>query len=211
MNYSYDKLRELIPLFLSNRLSEKEKKLVEEALNKYPELRHEIIEFSEIKEAYNELKKDIPSPSDQLYEKIKKRIQKEKKFLLIIYLRGYINNYTKFLKDLFLPNRISWGIAVAEFIIILILVLSLLRNQRFYTLSQTSEIIKRGIKINIIFDKESKEKEIRDLLNKVGATIIKGPTPEGLYTIEIKNNKEIERVLNILREEKFVKFVEKFP
>ncbi len=39
MTYSLEELRELIPLYLNQRLSEKERRAFEDALNQYPELK----------------------------------------------------------------------------------------------------------------------------------------------------------------------------
>jgi hypothetical protein len=56
---------------------------------------------------------------------------------------------------------------------------------------------------------ESKEREIRAVLQKAGATIVAGPSPEGLYTIKIEKKQDVEKVLKFLRETKIVRFAER--
>ena len=52
MVYKPDELREMIPEYLNNALSEPERQAFEESLKEYPEVEQELREFSEIKSAY---------------------------------------------------------------------------------------------------------------------------------------------------------------
>ncbi len=209
MSYSPAELRELIPLYLNKRLSEKERKEFEFALDKYPELKRELEEFSKIKEVYKEIEHEIPLPSSVLYQRILKNIKPEAKLALTPPLRGYIERLQNFLNNFFSSPRLSWGVAVVQFAVIILLVITLVRGDRFRTLSSTYAPPKDIVRVNIIFDKESREKEIREVLNKVGAMIIRGPSPEGLYIVEMKERKDIEEVLAGLRKTKVVRFAER--
>lgn len=209
MNYSPDELRELIPLYLNKRLSEKERKEFESTLDKYPELKHELEEFSKIKDVYKEMEHEIPLPSSVLYQRILENIKPEAKLSLTLSPKSYIEKLHDILKSLFLSPRLSWGIAAVQFAVIFLLVITLVRGDRFRTLSSTYKPPKDVVRVNIIFDKESREKEIREVLNKVGAMIIRGPSPEGLYIIEIKERKNVEEVLGGLRKTGIVRFAER--
>ncbi len=209
MNCSPDELRELIPLYLNKRLSEKEKKEFEYTLDKYPELKHELEEFSKIKDVYKEMEHEVPVPSGVLYQRILKNIKPEAKLSLTPPLKGSIERLQGFLKNLFLSPRLSWGVAAVQFAVILLLVIILVSGDRFRTLTSTDTPPKDGVRVHIIFDKESREKEIREVLNKAGAMIIRGPSPEGLYIIEIKERKDVEEVLGVLRKTEIVRFAEK--
>ncbi len=209
MNYSPDELRELIPLYLNNRLSEKEREEFEYTLDKYPELRQELEEFSEIKDVYEAIEHEIPTPSRILYQRILKNIKPESKLSLTPPPKGYIERSQDFLKNLFLSPRLSWGVAAVQFAVILLLVMTLVRADRFRTLTSTYTSPKDVVMVNIIFDKDSREKEIREVLNNVGAMIIRGPSPEGLYIIEIKERKDVEEVLGVLRKTEIVRFAER--
>ncbi len=207
--YSPDELRELIPLYLNGRLSERERQEFEQTLEKYPELKRELREFSEIKEAYKKVEHEIPLPSPNLYQRIWRNIQSEAKVSTAYVGKRYIEKLQEFLKGLFLSPRLSWGVAVAQFVVILFLVVTLLGRDSFRTLTSPDTLHGEGIRINVIFNKESKEREIREVLNNVGATIIKGPSPEGLYTILVKEDQHIERVLKALRKTEIVRFAER--
>jgi hypothetical protein len=209
MIYSFDKLRGLIPLYLNNRLSEKERKEFEESLGQYPELKLELKEFSEIKEICKEIEKEIPPPSGVLYQRVLKNIQPQIKLSLIPEKKPYLEQIREFLKWVFGSPRISWGIVAVQFVIILLLFMTLPKGDGFRTLTSRQSLPGEGIKINVIFDKGSREQEIRKVLNRVGATIVLGPSLDGLYIIEIKEGQDVEKVLKQLKKTGVVKFAEK--
>ena len=208
MTYSLKELRELIPLYLNNQLSEKERKEFEDALHQYPELKSELKEFTEIKDIYKEIEKDVPLPSDALFQRVLKNIQPQIKLSLVPEKNNYLEQIQGFLKRIFHSPRLSWGIVAVQLAIILLLLIALPKEDHFRTLTSRTPLPAEGIKINVIFDKESKEKEIMDLLIKVGAIIIRGPSPEGLYIMEIERNQDIKRVLEDLKKTQIVKFAE---
>jgi hypothetical protein len=209
MIYSFDKLRELIPRYLNNRLSEKEREEFEDTLNQYPELKLELKESSEIKEIYKEIEEDVPPPSDVLYQRVLKNIQPQIRLSLIPQKKSYLEQIQEFLKWVSGSPRISWGIVAVQFAIILLLLITLPKGDGFKTLTSRQPLPGEGIKINVIFDKGSKEKEIREVLNRVGAAIVMGPSLNGLYIIEIKEGQDVEKVLKQLKKTGVVKFAEK--
>jgi len=208
MTYSLEELKELIPLYLNQRLSEKERRAFEDGLNQYPGLKVELKEFSEIQKIYKEIEKDVAMPSDTLYQRVLKNIQPQIKFSLVPAKKSYLGQIQDFLKWVFHSPRLSWGIVVVQLAIILLLLIALPKEGPFRTLTSRTPLPAEGIKINVIFDKESKEKEIMDLLIRVGAIIIRGPSPEGLYIIEIERKQDIKRVIEDLKETRIVKFAE---
>ena len=60
MTYEREKLRELIPLYVNETLSEEERGEFENSLDQYPEMSQELEEFAEIKASYRGLEKTIP-------------------------------------------------------------------------------------------------------------------------------------------------------
>ncbi len=114
----------------------------------------------------------------------------------------------KFLKDFLTSPVFSWALVVVELIVIFALIIYLPREGRYRTLTAEHQL-KGGVKINIVFDQESKEKEIREVLNKIGADIVSGPTPEGLYKIELKKGEDVESALQYLKKCRIVTFAEK--
>ncbi len=203
-----DELRELIPLYLNGRLSEHERQEFEDALKVYPELKHELMELSEIKDLYREMEREIPPVSENLYAKILSNIRpltdKEK----VKERKGYTEQLLESLKGLFSSPRLSWTVVAAQLVIILFLLTTMPEKDGFRTLTSQSTSQGELTRINVVFKEDAREKEIRGILNAFGATIVSGPSPEGLYTIEIKEDKK-EVVLERLRSSGIVKFVER--
>jgi hypothetical protein len=42
-----------------------------------------------------------------------------------------------------------------------------------------------GIRLRLVFAEDTTEKELRDLLHDIDATIVGGPTPQGIYTVQL--------------------------
>jgi hypothetical protein len=93
--------------------------------------------------------------------------------------------------------------------IILLLLVNLFRGSGYVTLTSEDILKKEGTGIHVVFNMESKEREIRAVLQKAGATIVAGPSPEGLYTIKVEKKQNVEEVLKFLRETKIVRFAER--
>jgi hypothetical protein len=208
MTYSLEELRELIPLYLNQRLSEKERRTFEDGLHQYPELKSELKEFSEIKEIYKEIEEDVSLPSDAIFQRVLKNIQPQIKISLIPPKKSFLEQIQDVLKWVFHSPRLSWGVVAVQLAIILLLLITLPKEDLFRTLTSRTPKPAEGVKINVIFDKEAKEKEIMDLLIKAGAIIIRGPSPEGLYIVEVERKQDIKKVIENLKEARIVKFAE---
>lgn len=207
MIYKFEELKEMIPLYLNGTLSEAEKKIFEEAIEKIPELKKEFLEFLEIKNSYMDIQKEVTPPSKNLYKKISERIGAKKESETLS-TQAYPEKIKEFFKNLFSSSVFSWGLVVVELIVIFLLILYLPKEEKYRTLTAEHHL-KGGAIINIVFDSEAKEKEIREVLTKIGANIVSGPTPEGLYKIELKKEKDLESALKYLKKIKIVKFAER--
>ena len=177
---------------------------MEDNLDQYPDLKQELKEFSEIKEVYKGIEDEIPIPSQFLYQRALRRVESEAKAS-----SAFLVKIKEFSRGLFSSPRVSWGVAAVQFAIILLLFVNLLGGDRFRTLTSGDVLKKEGVVIHVVFDKESREREIREVLQKVGAIIISGPSPEGLYTIKIGEKEDVEKVLGILRKTEIVRFAER--
>src|SRR5512143_1885969 len=135
MTYSPDELRELIPCYLNHTLSESERKAFEESLRQYPALKIEIEEFSEIRQSYEGIEKEIPPPSDVLFQRVLKKIQPQVRLSFIPQEKGYREWIRNGLKWVFGSPRVSWGIVAVQFATILLLVIILPRGDGFKTLT----------------------------------------------------------------------------
>jgi hypothetical protein len=114
-----------------------------------------------------------------------------------------------FFRNSFSSPRVSWGVAAVQLAIILLLLVNLFRGDGYVTLTLEDSLKNEGTGIHVVFDMESQEREIREVLQKINGTIVAGPSPEGLYTIKVEKKQEVEEALKLLRETKFVRFAER--
>lgn len=188
-----EELKKLIAFYVNGTLSEEEKKRVEEFLGKDPEGERELVEFSRIREIIRE--EPLPEPPAYIYERISGRIRKEKSFFQKV----------KSLIGAFYGSRaISWGLVGAQAVLILFLLFRPV-SPTYRTLSMTPS--HQGVYINVIFKDDTREKDMRALLNRVGATIVEGPTEEGLYVIKLGREGHLKEAIAVLKESGSVKFV----
>jgi hypothetical protein len=89
------------------------------------------------------------------------------------------------------------------------LVVSFPSEKRYTTLSSIPFGSNDKIKINIVFNENAKEAEIRNILNRLELVIVNGPTPEGLYIIAARKSDRIDQLVEDLKGAKIVKFVER--
>lgn len=209
MIFNPEEFKERIILYLNGRLSEKEREIFEETLKEDPERAREFREFLEIKEGYGGLEEGISIPSEALYERILKNIQPQIMLSLTPSRKGFFEKVEDLSKWVFHSPHFSWGIVAVQLALILFLLIAIPKENVFKTFTLTKPIPAEGVKINIVFNQEAKEKEIRELIHKIGGTIVSGPSLEGLYVIEIKEGKDIEKVLTHLKESGIINFVEK--
>ncbi len=209
MTYSSDKLREMIPCYLNHTLSEKERRAFEESLDQHPGLKSEVEEFSKIRQYYEEIEREIPPPSDVLFQRVLEKIQPQVRLSFVPQKKGYREWVGKCLKWVFGSPRVSWGIVAVQFATILLLLIVLPKGGGFKTLTSKQALPGEGIKINVVFDKESREREIREVLNRVGAKIVMGPSLDGLYILQVEKNQDVGQVISNLKKSPIVTFAEK--
>jgi anti-sigma factor RsiW len=108
------------------------------------------------------------------------------------------------------PSSVRWTLAAQTAVIVLlaaaiVLQLSAGPSLLYRTLSDPSAGLRRErTHIQVIFADDMTEREIRTLLNDVGAAIVAGPTPIGLYTLAIaaessETDGRIQEKLTVLR------------
>lgn len=209
MTYSFDQLRDLIPHYVNGSLSGKERQRFENGIEKFPALQQELVEFSEIKSVYDEMKNEIPQPSDRIFRSVMNRIKVDERVVSISGSWEIIERLRRFFGGIFISPRISWGVVAVQLAVILMLVISFPKDNRYTTLTSGPIQQEDRVRINVVFNEESTEKEIRKILNGAEAMIVNGPTQEGLYTIEVSKDRDIDQLLKDLNKKKTVIFIEK--
>ena len=208
MTYDQDRLRDLIPLYLNGTLSEKERGEFEAGLDNHPEVQRELEEFSEIKGLYDSARHDIPQPSDIIYHRITKAIEADKRTAEKADKGHFLEGVRNFFEETFASPRVSWSVVAIQCALIMFLVVTLPRQDQFTTLTSPPIETGKGIVLNIVFDPEAREVEIRNILHQFKAHIIYGPTPKGLYAVQFKSDSDIEVLLEDLKRKGAVKFAE---
>lgn len=209
MTYSFDQLRDLIPHYVNGSLSGKERQRFENGIEKFPALQQELVEFSEIKSVYDEMKNEIPQPSDRIFRSVMNRIKVDERVVSISGSWEIIERLRRFFGGIFISPRISWGVVAVQLAVILMLVISFPKDNRYTTLTSGPIQQEDRVRINVVFNEESTEKEIRKILNGAEAMIVNGPTQEGLYTLEVSKDRDIDQLLKDLNKKKTVIFIEK--
>jgi len=98
----------------------------------------------------------------------------------------------------------------AQILIIVVLGIYVVNLRTEYrTLSATSVITEKQVKINVVFKEDATVEDIRKLLLQIDGKIIDGPSSSGLYIIGITSKEKLDDSLNTLRKNKIVVLAER--
>ncbi len=195
MTLNLDEIKKLIPFYLNKTLSEEEREAVEEALKKHPEIESEIREYSVLKEVLES--EPAPEPPGYVYDRIHKSLKKRGSFF---------QGLREIIESLYNSRTFSWGVVAVQAVLILFLFWHPVSPTYKTLTSQTSH---EGIYINVVFKDDIREKTMRTLINRIGGTIVEGPSEEGLYIIRLSKSNEVENAIETLKNSGKVKFVAK--
>jgi len=170
MTYDPEELRDLIPLYLNGTLSESEQREFESSIEEFPEVQRELQEFSEIKGIYNSVRDELPKPSEAVFDRIMKTVKEKTRVPGVSEELGLLEKLRSFFETTFASPRVSWAVVAAQCAVILFLVLTLPRQDQFTTLTSSQVELGEGVTINIVFDPEARERDIRGVLNQFQAS-----------------------------------------
>ena len=210
MTSSVEHFRELIPLHLNGSLSEQETHEFLQALQKYPELEQELSEFNEINDAFNAMPMPDEAHFDTLFEKIaaKNSLATDKPAstvatpvqpTLLDTLRLWFGN-----------PFLSWGVALAQFAILAVVIFSLPPDhpeQRYQTLSDNSHT--QTANLNIVFTPSATLEQINSLLHQYQLEIVSGPSSANVYSISTGQTSDLDKLLGQLGQHELVRFAQK--
>jgi hypothetical protein len=201
--------KSLVPLYVNGRLPEGERRDFEKALVREPGLNQELKDYEAIRRGYCLLEDHVPAPPSGLYNRIRERIMTEGAPAFSAERTERGTGLLDFFRGLFAAPRLAWAVAGVQLIIIVALLTVYPRTGKYETLSGGSPAAVAGTRINVIFKTDSREREIRELLGRVGGTIVNGPSAEGLYTVTVRDAHNMEGVLEQLKNSGVVRFAEK--
>ncbi|NOZ54322.1 MAG: hypothetical protein GXP08_14520 [Gammaproteobacteria bacterium] len=212
-------LRELIPLYINGALAGKHKKAFERSLKNDQYLKQEYLEFYEIEAYFDQMEIVSEQHLEQLFNKIKNLIDdlvEEKTSPQKQAVTSGVN--ANFLYQVLSSARIGWGLAILQFIILvigLVFIVPQYPNQAeiklntMQLLQQQAQAKARAKKINVVFQNTANQNQIRDLLLSINAQMDSGPTDIGLYTISVAGNEAlVSQVLDTLRKSEHIVLAE---
>lgn len=186
-----ESIKSLVPLYVRGLLYGPEKAEFERALIERPELRDEVERWRAIGSAYEALEARLPHPPSWAYSRITDKIKKTEK--------------VSFFQRVIPAEKLSFALIAAQLLIIIALGVYIMNLRTEYgTLSAPSMVTEGLVRINVVFEEDAPEGEIRRLLTEVDGRIIDGPYSSGLYVIGIASEKGLEDALNKLRANRIV-------
>jgi len=204
-----EKFRERIPLYMTGRLTDAEAAEMEAAFKAFPELSAELKEFEAIGAAYRELEGESAAPREALFDQIIAAVRsEEKEEEKTSPQKEWIGRFRGLIEMAFASPRIAWSLAALQLIVIVILLWSGPSERRYITLTAPAGPAESQPRIRVAFVETATEGEIRALLSGLNASIIAGPSLEGVYTIVLKAGPESGSEMEALRHSPLIRYVE---
>lgn len=197
----------LLPWYLNHTLEKGEEEAVKKHLLTCPICQRELEAIKEERELYQSLAEEVPIP--QTFPLLMAEIEKRER-------EGIWQRIASFIPR---PQpAFATAVIVTQFVVIAALLGLLAVNpwgagERFYrTLSGPTIIESKGPRLTILFQNGVQEKTMREVILGISGTIVRGPTPMGIYTVELRsemNPEELQRLVYSLRQKgDIIRFVE---
>jgi len=211
MTSNIEEFKAMIPVYLNGRLSQAETEAFEDALESYPELKQELKEFSVIQQSYDTLEEKISVDSEAIFSRIRHNIQSEtqKQRRPSLGIGEFLERVRQVMGNLFHSPGVSWSVAAVQFAVIIALVVFIPKENIFKTYTSTSVTGEPRARINVVFNEDALEAQIRGLLQETGTIIVDGPYASGLYVLEITNDGDVDAVISKLIKSEIVRLAEK--
>jgi len=214
MIYDVDALKEMIPIYLNGQLSEEEQKAFAQGLKDHPELAAEVAEFETIRASYHDLEAETPFPQqDILFSKIMDKIDHEAASDVRTRAPdrevkpGWSAKLADFFYATFKSPRVAWSVAVVQVVLLVALLAGMPQRGTFQTLTAPGRAPDGQMTLNVVFDDNAREKDIRAVMIETGVTIVDGPSADGRYVVAIADHRSPEAVADQLRQSGIVSFV----
>lgn len=196
----------LLPWYLNRTLEKTEHEAVKKHLRSCPICQEEFAAVKTEQKSYQTTVEEVPVP--QTFPHLMAEIEKRE--------RTIWQRIASFIPR---PQpTLATALVVAQFIVIAGLVGLLALNpwgagERFYrTLSGPAALDSNGPRLSILFQDGVQEKTAREAILEINGTIIRGPSPMGVYTVELRSDmspEELQGVISSLRQKRnVIRFVE---
>jgi anti-sigma factor RsiW len=214
----------LLPWYANDTLSKAERQRVDRHLKTCSACQRELAQVQTLEQAVLQSHETIPEPSPDALERVLTQIEgierierierEQKRSQFWDRLRSFIPSAP------FSARRVAGALAAIVIVLQAAAIVGMLGERStepgsFRTLSGAEESVGTDApRIIIAFAGSASQGEVQALLQSLDANIIKGPTPQGTFVVEIHTALEspaaIERILNELRAKpEIVRFAEK--
>jgi anti-sigma factor RsiW len=214
MIYDAEALKEMIPLYLNGQLSDEEQKAFAQGLKDSPELAAEVAEYEAIQASYPDLEAETPfPPKDILFGRIMDKIDREETSPVRdqAVAREVKSGWREKLADFFYTTcrspKVAWSVAVVQVVLLVVLLAGMPQRGTFQTLTAPGRLPDGLITLNVVFDPDTREKDMRAVLIDNGATIVGGPSADGRYIVAIAGNRSRQAVADAMLQSGVVAFV----
>jgi anti-sigma-K factor RskA len=201
----------MIPDYCNNRLDADEKADFESHLQKDHELLEECKDFQRFQKLYRQIDPAEPSPSDAIFNQVSRKIDARHKVerkapVQPLPLAESVRSFWRQIRE---SMAVPWMLAAAQAVVIVLLLIPAPEQNRYATLSapEGATNVER-IGINVIFQANAPEAEIRNLLHTIQGSISSGPSSEGRYVVSINNQSDLDKAVKTLKQSKIVSFAE---
>lgn len=195
----------LLPWYVNGSLGEEEAGRLEEHVKVCATCREELEAIRRERELYRAVTEEVvvPSTLSRLLPELKGE-------------GGFWQRISSLVRSPLRWPRPALVLVVAEAVLIVALVAVLGFNPwgmgegLYRTLSGPQGALSEGPRLQILFREDAPEQLIRETLLQIGGRIVGGPTPMGVYTVELPKETAKERlkeILSTLRKKAFVRFV----
>ncbi len=211
MTYKDNKISDLIPDYCNNRLDTHDKADFEKRLQDDRELLKEYNDFRGFQTLYRQVDSTEPTPSDAIFDQISSNISarqtvKQKAPVQSSPLGESIRSYWQQFREFM---TVPWMLAAAQAVVIVLLLMPATQQNTYSTLSATQDTIaSEKIGINVVFQPNALESDIRSLLHKIQGSISNGPSTEGRYLVNINTQTDLDTTMQTLKQSKIVLFAE---
>ena len=196
----------LLPWYLNGTLEKEEKAAVKKHLRHCSICQEELASIKREQKDYQTIVEEIPVP--QIFPHLMAEIEKRER--------------TIWQRVASLIPRPQPALAAALIATQLIVIAGLIglftlnpwgAGERFYrTLSGPQAVEGTGPRVSILFQDGIQEKTAREVILEINGTIVKGPSPMGIYTVELQSQisaEELQGIISSLRQKRdVIRFVE---
>lgn len=189
-NQDHANVWELLPWYVNEGLSPKEVNEVEAHLKNCPACQSELARCRDLSLSVKSNQEDNWTPSPQHFSQVLASVNAfEDRRTKSQNPRGWLAKWFPWLSDTPRPARFTLALqgALVVTLATTLLVRSLVPGEMYQTLSTPAEHpVARGQQLRVVFAEDITEKELRVLLLGNHGHLVAGPSPLGVYTIEME-------------------------